>query len=433
MLFIFPSLIQAGIASGQYEIVRNAAGVALGIARDKTTGQFVGHAIGVLGNGGIPLNPMSVPLQFAQMYQIQRGFQAVQAGLKTIQASLGVLQTMTALTGVGVAANLAISAVSLWQVLKLREDVKQQRIEMREGFLDLKQALRDQGTAVFQKIDEAVQDIEFRQHRQAFAQAYGKFLEATRLMKIAMSCEDLSIRNADLANARQTLVEALADYQNRQLLPEADAVTQLRRFECAWAIEQTIAVTYQLQNQSEALSNCLKQLQDRISHNVLEVIDRCEEEDELDIIFPEITRIQDQDLAVLKLWQEQVDWLRSLSPSEQQLLQSTNSADVEVPETPATETVSLAILPEQLLYETLKEKSHFQALCDALRLPMRLVMRKKYESYIDQQAQEAGHKALSAANLQQMSDLSVANLYWYFQVRDESEQEAEEEAMLQAQ
>lgn len=433
MVFIFPPLIQAGIASGQYEIVRNAAGVALGTARDKATGHFVGQAVGLLGSGGIPLNPMSVPLQFAQMYQTHQGFQAVQAGLKTIQASLGVLQTMTALTGVGVAANLAISAVSLWQILKLREDVKQQRIEMREGFLDLKRAFKDQGVAVFQKIDEAVQDIEFGQHRQAFAQAYGKFLEATRLMKIAMSCEDLNIRNVDLANARQTLVEALADYQNRQLLPEADAVTQLRRFECAWSIEQTIAVTYQLQNQSEALSNCLKQLQDRISHNVLEVIDRCKEEDELDIIFPEITRIQDQDLAVLKLWQEQVDWLRSLPPSEQQLLQSTDFTDSEVSETSTVDAANLVIPPEQLLYETLKEKSHFHALCDALSLPIQPEMREEYKSYIGQQAQEAGHKALSAANLQQMSDLSIANLYWYFQVRDESQQEAEEEAMLQAQ
>lgn len=58
----------------------------------------------------------------------------------------------------------------------------------------------------------------------------------------------LNIRNADLANARQILAEALADYKNPHLLTEANAVTQLRRSECVWAIEQTIAVTYQLQN-----------------------------------------------------------------------------------------------------------------------------------------------------------------------------------------
>ena len=212
-MFTFPPLIQAGLASGLYEVVRNAAGVSLGIARNTATGQFAGHAIGMASSAGIPFNPVSIPLQFAQMAQTHRGFQAVQVGLQSIQASLGVLQTMSALTGIGVAANIGISAVSLWQILKLREDVKQQRIEMREGFLDLKQVMKDQKTEIIQQINEAVQETEFRQQRQVLAQAYGRFLEATRLMQIAMSCEDLNIRNADLANARQTLNEALADYK----------------------------------------------------------------------------------------------------------------------------------------------------------------------------------------------------------------------------
>lgn len=48
-----------------------------------------------------------------QMYQMHRGFQAV-------QASLGVLQTTTAVIGVGTVAGVALSAVNLWQTLKLR-------------------------------------------------------------------------------------------------------------------------------------------------------------------------------------------------------------------------------------------------------------------------------------------------------------------------
>lgn len=34
----------------------------------------------------------------------------------------------------------------------------------------------------------------------------------------------------------------------------------------------------------------------------------------------------------------------------------------------------------------------------------------------------AGYKTLVPSNLQQASDLAVANLYWYFKVRDESEE-----------
>ncbi|NJL89384.1 MAG: hypothetical protein HC916_05975 [Coleofasciculaceae cyanobacterium SM2_1_6] len=416
MMFTFPPLIQAGVTSGLYEVVKNAAGVPLAIARDPATGQFVGHAISMASNAGIPFNPVSMIFQVGQIYQTHRGFQAV-------QASLGVLQTMSALTGIGVVANIGISAVSLWQILKLREDVKQQRIEMREGFLDLKQFMKDQKTEIIQQINEAVQDIEFRQQRQILAQAYGRFLEATRLMQIAMSCEDLNIRNADLANARQTLNEALADYKNPHFVKENNAITKLRRAECVWTIEQTIAVTYQLQEQPQALSNCLGQLQDRIRQDLEDVMDLCELEEELDIIFPEILRIHDQDLVVLQTWQAQVDWMRSLPASEQKLLtQVTPNAEIVETPTPA----DLAIPPEQLLYKTWQEKSHFVALRDVLYFMIKTENRRDCEAYINQQGHQAGHKALTTTNLQQMSNLSVANLYWYFKVRDESETELAE-------
>jgi hypothetical protein len=50
-------------------------------------------------------------------------------------------------------------------------------------------------------------------------------------------------------------------------------------------------------------------------------------------------------------------------------------------------------------------------------------LRKEYENYVNQQAQIAGYKTLVKNNLQQASDLTVANLYYYFKIRDESESE----------
>lgn len=46
-------------------------------------------------------------------------------------------------------------------------------------------------------------------------------------------------------------------------------------------------------------------------------------------------------------------------------------------------------------------------------------LRRESESYISQQAAIAGYKTLVPSNLQQASDLAVANLYWYFKNRDE--------------
>jgi acyl carrier protein len=56
--------------------------------------------------------------------------------------------------------------------------------------------------------------------------------------------------------------------------------------------------------------------------------------------------------------------------------------------------------------------------------------RQEFASYISKQSAIAGYKTLVPANLQKASDLAVANLYWYFKVRDESEEELETEDEL---
>ncbi len=424
MLFQFPPAIQAGLAAGKYAQVLSA-GVPIGVARDAATGHFVGNAVGLLNNSGAALNPLVAVPQMAmnagQMYQMHRGFQAV-------QASLGVLQATTAVIGVGTVAGVALSAVNLWQTLKLRQDVKQLKLDVRDGFIDLKKALKDQGKEIIQHIDEVAQDIKFEQHRLVLIQAYGRFLEATKLMKTAMSCEDVSIKNADLANARQMLSEALADYNNPRLLSKTCAAGQLRRHECAWAIDQMIALSYQQQNELAAVSDRLSHLQDKIRQDALTVIERCDTEDELDFLFPELTRIHDHDLVVLESWQNQVDWMRLLPPSELKLLQSadlSNSDATATPEISADPNV-LAEPPEQLLYENLKQKSHPASLLNQLQFMIKPKLRQEWETYITQQAAIAGYKTLVPANLEGASNLAVANLYWYFQVRDESEEETEQ-------
>jgi hypothetical protein len=240
-----------------------------------------------------------------------------------------------------------------------------------------------------------------------------------------MNLQDVNRRNAEIDAARGMLFEALADYTNPQLLEETCSAGQLRRLECAWAIDQTIIATYQVQNEFVAVSDRLSHLQDKIRQDALAVIDRIETEDELDFLFPELTRIHDHDLAVLESWQNHVDWMRSLPPSELKLLQSTNFSNSEVTPDTNTATTALAEPPEQLLYENLKQKSHPASLRDQLVLMMKPALRQEFESYISQQSAIAGYKTLVPANLEKASNLAVANLYWYFKVRDESEDEAE--------
>ena len=501
--FVFPAVIQAGIASGAYEIVRNTVtGQLIGLARDKATGRFVAHAVGAVVRS-TPLAPFAGMidwvmagmqmvatntnfqdtnnridagfnetnnridagfnetnsriglvhnhLQFldfmsgAQMVQSHLGFQGtyrrmdagfqetyskinlVQSGLQSLQASVGVLSASTAVIGVGVVTGVVLSAVNLHQTMKLRDDIKNLRVEVKDGFIDLKKALKSQGVEIIQRIDEVAQDIKFEQHRLELTKAYGRFVEANKLIQTSVYIQDINARKVELANARQTLGEALAIYNNPRLLSETCAAGKLRRMECAWAIEQAIAIAYQLQNEFPAVSDRLTQLQAKIRHDAEIVIHACETEDELDFIFPELTRIHDHDLAVLESWQNHIDWVSSLAPAEIKLLQS---ADFSNSESIARLDNNMAIAstepPEQVLYQILKQKSHPESLRDQLLLTINPELRREYTSYITQQALMAGYKTLVPSNLEKASNLTVANLYYYFQARDESAPEAVE-------
>ncbi|MEH2315515.1 MAG: hypothetical protein V7K35_29830 [Nostoc sp.] len=113
--------------------------------------------------------------------------------------------------------------------------------------------------------------------------------------------------------------------------------------------------------------------------------------------------------------------MRSLPSSDLKLL---SSADFNSPETHYS-TINLAEQPEQLVYESLTEKSHFYSLRDQLLFIFKPELRREYEFYISEQAGITGYKTLVTSNLQQASDLTVANLYYYFHIRDKSKDETE--------
>ncbi len=470
MQYIFPPEIQEKIALGLLKQVFTQKGEQLPLSRDPETGRFVKIAVGIASS----LTPTTFPLQIItnglqmfmngwQIYQTYKGFSEVRgdirevqddintgfnevrgdiretrddinkgftevqytltdiknslyngmSGIKELQQTVGVLQATTAVIGVGVFANLAISAVSLRQVLKLREDVRQMRLEIKDGFIDLKQALKEQGVEVLNHIDQVAQDIKFEQHRLVLIHAYSNFIAATKLMQSAVECEDIKIKNQDLANARQMLAAGLADYRNSQLLSETSALGKLRRMECAWAIEQTIATTYQIQRQTGAVANVLSNLQASIRQDIVDVSNSIQSQEEMDLIYPEIKRICTQDLAVISAWQEQIGWVQSLSASDLKLLESSELNEVNIELT--SDSLNDLEMPEQKLYNDIKPKSHFESLRDQLQLMAMPNLRLKYESYVVEKSQLAGHKALKMSNLDQASDMTVANLYYYFQ------------------
>ncbi len=250
--------------------------------------------------------------------------------------------------------------------------------------------------------------------------AHGLFIQAINRFRSAMQLQNLSRRNAEIDAARGMLFEALADYINPHFLEETCAAGQLRRLECSWIMEQAIITTYQVQDEKSAVSDRLCQLQDKICEDAITVINCCDSHDELDFLFPEITRIYNHDLVLLNSWQNHIDWMASLPASELNLLSSANVNNSEFKE---SYDINVTTPSEHLIYENLAEKSHFFSLRDQLLFLFNSELRIKYELYINQQAVNAHYKTLVLSNLQQASDLTVANLYYYFKVRDESEDE----------
>jgi len=403
--------------------VFSSAGVPLGIARDTVTGQFVGHAVGILDNNGFPLNPLTTPIQLGTsgilMSPTHREFQGVLGGLHTIKNNLGVLQATTAVIGVGTVAGVALSAVNLWQTLKLRQDIKQLRLAVQDGFIDLKSALQNLGLETIRHIDQVAQDIKFEQHRLELIKAYGYFLEATKLMKIAIFLENPVTRTVELANVRQTLGQSLAIYNNPELISETSAAGQLRRLECAWLIEQTIALTYQLQNEPTAVYEHLEHLQETICQSVLEVISQYKNEEEFKFLYSEIKRIKNHDLVAIESWQNHIEWIKYLS-NEEQLLLTDFTLTVDKSQLVEEKLVEVNKPEEISLYENLSEKFLNDSLHYELLFMMKPELRQEPELYISQQAEQRGYRTLITSNLTEASDLTIANLYWYFKSKDDS-------------
>ncbi|NJR49992.1 MAG: hypothetical protein HC780_10930 [Leptolyngbyaceae cyanobacterium CSU_1_3] len=431
------------MASGELKQVTSRAGHLLPIARDPVTGRFFKIAKGVT---QLATGPLVAIAEFTSSavqtgilgFQMDRGFQrtyreieivkegvkSLQGGMTALQTSVGILQASTALIGVGVAVNVGLSAVNLQQMLKLRQDVKQLRLEIKDGFIDLKAALQDQGIAVLQRLDEVANDLKFHSQKLIMVKAYGQFQQAVQLMKTALICADVSTRNDTLTTALNLLTNALAIYTSPELFTDTTAVGSLRRMECIWAIKQMIALIYQLRGEPNAVREHLSQLCDTIQQDSLTVVNLCEWEEELDLLFPELLRIQRCDLPVLQTWQGQIEWYQALPMKEQERLATVEMQSEE--ETPTSQSESsseslsenLIELSEQVFYDNLKQTSHFLSLRDQLRFIVKPELRQNHETYIAEQSKIIGYKALVPAHWHEMSDLAIANLYWHLKRTD---------------
>lgn len=350
-------------------------------------------------------------IQDQKLDLLRQDFDVMQGGLADLQNSVGILKASTALLGVGTVAEVALSTASLHQIIKLRKEVKQARKEIQDGFTDLKMLLSGQGQEILIHIDKVSEDIKFNQQKLMMTQAYGQFRQGLSLILKAILCEEVQIREGVLHNALQLLTNALATYDNPDLYEKSSAIAHLRRAECAWAMEQTITLIFQLQQQHSVVIQNLEQLQEKIVKDALIIIEKCASEQELALIFPELLRIQQCDMKAVALWKERVEKFKDTLIDETEDLFNT-SPDLEEQYQDMEDHTEL---PEDIFYRNLLRTSHFRSLLDQLRFMFKPSIRREQENFIEKQVAISGHQSLIPQDWSQVPDQVVANLYWYIQ------------------
>ena len=440
MNYLFTPATQDLLNTGNLVQPATKTGKLLPAARDPVTGQFVEIAKifyqstsetpetrGVLGLlaqlvGGSPLQPLVAPVHLTmtplQIAQTHVGFQKIYRMLNSLKINLAVMQATAAVIGVESVSGKVLSAVNLEQILKFKEEAKHQRLKIKDGFIDLRHILKDTGVEVIQQVYKVAHDSNFEIHRQQLVNGYDIFSKGIKCCQSALTLPDVKLRNSEINSAREQLFEALKVYDNSSLLEGLCSAAQIRKMECVWAIEQAIALTFQLQRAYDMVSSRLRGLQSKIRQDCLTVVKQCQSEPELDFLFPEVTRILGHDLSAIEFWHQEVDWMQTLSPKDQNQLASLDQLNAEHLKS-SMQTTFTIVAAEHSLYENLKQKSHFLSLRDQLALALKPELRQGYELYISQQAIVTGYQGLAPSNWHEISDLTVANLYYYFKIRED--------------
>lgn len=247
-------------------------------------------------------------------------------------------------------------------------------------------------------------------------------------LRTALLLQDQIQRNDEIANSRNMLFDALADYDNSQLMEGISSVSYLRRRECVWAIEQAIIMTYQMQGEFSAVVDRLIDLDQTIRQDVIKCIDKVDSFDELEFIFPEVWRIHDHDLIAINSWNEHIKWHQGLSESDlQQLIALPSTGDVQPDELITDLNQEVEEPPEYSYWEQAQRKSHFNALSGSLIILMDHEVKQKHQDYIVERSQLEGLFAITQESLKNASALTIANLAYYFLIRDDSLDEEDQD------
>lgn len=350
---------------------------------------------------------------------LNRDLDYLKKGVDSLQEKASILESATATLGVGVALLGILSAQNLQQTREVNRKLDLVQLGLEKGFTDLKLMINSQGDEILKTINQVSQEIQQEIHRVEFVKAYGIFQSVhNNRLPSALITQNPKDRTDKLNFIWNELQNCLAIYNNKELIYCPSISGKLKRLECAWAIEQTLALIDILQNNFDACIFQLNHLRDKIIKDCLYLTESCQSEAEIDFIFPRINSIINHDMLLIDFWKNNLKVMQNLSIEDQEKLANLDVTDI-VSLNESQESNALQQLSSFEVYQELKEKSHFISLKDQLKFLIKPELRFEYESYISQRAIAINFQGLALTNWQEAPDLTVANLYYYFKAQEQ--------------
>jgi len=166
--------------------------------------------------------------------------------LSSIQSSISAIGMMSAV-------GCTLSAVNVFQLIKVQRSLNRVEKKIDDGFIDLK---------VF--FSEQLQNLLSEQQRQRLAQAYNHYRKALEQLQISLLIQDPINRKLSINSCIDVFVQSLAIYDDKQEYQYINVPAKLRRLECSWSLEAAIAESRYLQGEYTAALHSYEKQRQRI-------------------------------------------------------------------------------------------------------------------------------------------------------------------------
>jgi tetratricopeptide (TPR) repeat protein len=177
---------------------------------------------------------------------IHSGFEQQAGMLSTIQSSIGALGLVSVL-------GCALSAVNVYQLVRVRKDLNNLEKKLESGF---------EGMQFF--ISRGFNDLSSNLEIKQLSLAYSQYRKGLEQMNTALLIENPANRNNSLALCINIFTNALAKYEEQYESSTINIPAKLRCLECCWVIQNSIAEAYQRQEEYAASLHTYKKLHQQI-------------------------------------------------------------------------------------------------------------------------------------------------------------------------